>query len=93
MVEEKVEVVGLEKEVEMVGVVGHYNYTKGNFLTFYYIYRHFLHVTHFIVDQRQIVDNFAFNGNDTCRWVICGRVMCGWVICGRVMSNVWTGDE
>ncbi|WZZ78606.1 hypothetical protein YC2023_099178 [Brassica napus] len=28
--------------------------------------RHFLHVTHFVVSQQQIVDNFVLNGKDTC---------------------------
>ena len=54
-------------------------------------------MTHFVVGQQQIVDNFALNGKDSCAWVICGRVSYGWVICGRVMcgwvmSNVWICD-
>ena len=44
-------------------------------------------MTYFVVGQRQIVDNFALNGNNTCGWVICGRVMDD-----EWLGDLWTGD-
>ena len=37
-------------------------------------------MTHFVVGQQQIMDNFALNGMNTCGWVICGT------------SDAWLGD-
>ena len=54
--------------------------TQRNIFLLSITHRHFLYLTHFVVDQQQIVDNSALNENDHL-WT---RNM--W------MGDLWTGD-